>query len=57
MKIQHIEKYNKEGKNVFSDLSLDTNWLEIKRFNCNRKNELYSFRRKTEDNLFHIRTT
>ena len=49
MKIQHIERHNKEDNNVYSYLPMDTNWLELKRFKCNRKNELYSFRRKTEE--------
>ena len=48
MKIRNIVK-NEKTSNYSCFLPEDTKWLELKRFNCNRKNELYSFRKNTEE--------
>ncbi len=50
MKIQNISGFiNEKNQSVPEFIPRDTEWLELKIFKCNRKNELYSFRKHTTE--------
>ena len=49
MRIQQINEIENGNRTGGSFLPEDTGWLELKHFHCNRRNELYSFREKTEE--------
>ena len=49
MRIRQLGKIGNRFKAECDFLPEDTNWLELKQFRCNRKNELYSYREKTEE--------
>ena len=50
MRILQIGKADSQGDTAIPEITdLDSNWIEVKRFRCNRRNELYSYREKTRE--------